>query len=169
MKHFSYLLLSVILYYSFNMGSNKVISAVPFQAYIQNSTPDSLLNLLIGQWKGKGTSYGIEIADKVEFKYALDRKFIFMQISSNKGDNFKAEGYLFFNSGKNEIEFYEFSNISGVRQFAGQIKNNTIVLNELPEATKMKLEFIFHPDGSFSIKEYKMREVYVMERFTRMN
>lgn len=140
-------------------------------AYTTNhkENPDSLLNLLIGKWKGKGSSNGIDIADTVEFKKVLDGKFIYMQIGSTIGDNFKAEGYLYYDAVKREIEFYEFSNVTDVRQFVGKALEQKIVLTEIPESKKMNLDFIFHPDGSFAIKEYTSKDVKVFERFARIN
>ena len=133
---------------------------------------DSLLVCLVGEWKGKGTSFGTAVEDKASFDTVMRSRFVFMKLSAIKGDDFIAEGYLWYNPVKKLIEFYEFNDGAWpVRILTGKAKGNRIILEENTEGRHIRLTFTITKD-SFDLEEASIKEgkagVFVSETFTRI-
>jgi hypothetical protein len=136
------------------------------------SKPDSLLLGLAGVWQGKGTSFGIEVEDKASFDTVIKSGFLFMKLFSVKGDDFVAEGYLWYNPENEVIEFYEFNNGAWpVRMLKGNAEANKIALEENTDSRHIRITFVINKD-SFDLEEAKLEdgkaEVFVKEKFSRV-
>lgn len=133
---------------------------------------DSLLLCLVGQWQGKGTSFGNAVEDKISFDTTIRAKFLFMKLSAIKGDDFVAEGYLWYNPGKARIEFYEFNDGAWpVRILTGKAEGNKISLEENIDGRHIRITFLISKD-SFELTETRIsngkENVFVKETFRRV-
>lgn len=142
------------------------------QHAVSQAPPDSLLRCLVGEWRGAGTSFGKPVADTASFYTVLRSRFIFMRLSALKGDDFLAEGYLWYNASKNVIEFYEFNDGAWpVRMLSGEASGNKIILEEKLPDRHIRLTITIERD-SFDLEEARIDNgktaVFVKETFTRM-
>jgi hypothetical protein len=134
---------------------------------------DSLLLCLVGHWQGKGTSFGNAVEDKISFDTTIKAKFLFMKLSALKGDDFVAEGYLWYNPNKACIEFYEFNDGAWpVRILSGKAQENNITLEENIDGRHIRITFLISKD-SFVLTETRIsngkESVFVNETFRRVH
>ena len=147
-----------------------VLSYVSY-SQAQRSYADSLLHCLIGKWNGKGTSFGTAVEDRISFDTTIRSRFLYMKLSALTGDDFEAEGYLWYNPAKDSVEFYEFNTGRWpVRILRGKAEANMITLEEHIDARHIRITFHIMKD-SFKLEEARIiggqKEVFVNEIFTR--
>lgn len=159
MKLFSTVL--VIFLFTVNVNGQK-----------ERTLSDSLLLCLVGQWQGKGTSFGKAVEDQISFDTTIKAKFLFMKLSALKGDDFIAEGYMWYNPAKASIEFYEFNDGAWpVRILTGRAEGNRITLEENTDGRHIRITFLISKD-SFELTEARLNNgkenVFVKETFLRV-
>ncbi|MCE3282271.1 MAG: hypothetical protein K0Q66_1008 [Chitinophagaceae bacterium] len=143
----------------------------PVEALADKIAADSLLHLLVGKWEGKGVSFGKAVEDLASFDTTIGSRFIFMKLTAVKGDNFRAEGYVWFNPVSGKVEFYEFnSGVWPVRILSGYIQGEQIILEEKTADRFIRIVFSVRKDN-FYLEEAKMsgnkKEIFVSENFRR--
>ena len=139
---------------------------------LQRTHADSLLHSLIGHWQGKGTSFGIAVEDKISFDTTIRGRFLFMKLAAITGDEFIAEGYLWYNPDKQQVEFYEFNDGAWpVRILTGKAEGNKILLEEKIANRHIRISFLISQE-SFVLTEAKIidgkEEIFVNETFARI-
>jgi hypothetical protein len=130
------------------------------------------LNRLLGSWLGKGNSNTKVVIDKMTFKYVLDDNFLYFQYYALEGDNYKGEGYLFFDHKDQQFQWYEFNNgWWPIRIHSGYVIDKRLILEEHSFGRDMQLIFEFLDENTVHMTEAYLRadgaEVYVDEVFTR--
>jgi hypothetical protein len=138
----------------------------------ETTNTKKLFKKFVGFWLGEGKAGGKSVRDELEWKWALDNRFLYMHLRSIKGDTLRADGYLWYNEAQDRVEFYEFNNGAWpVRLMIGHIIRNKIVLEEKTEDRHIQISLEFETDSLLKLTEANMKsgvlEPFVEETFKR--
>ena len=132
----------------------------------------AFLDRFAGRWMGEGTTRGKPIRDEMQFEWTLGRRFLRLRYRALAGDDFQAEGYVWYDPERSRYEFYEFNTgRAPVRVEVGQRTNDRLVFVERTERRHMQLTLELVDTDTLKLTEAevfgKRVEPYVYLTFRR--
>lgn len=112
------------------------------------------LERFVGEWEGEGESDGRKVRDAMRFEWALGNRFIRFTYKALDGDDYKGEGYVWYNPARERYEWWEFNNGKWpVRQHTGRRDKDLLKLEETSTDRKLRLTFRFTADDTLLMAE----------------